>query len=68
MISFFQGVANFFSTVWDWFNQLFSFFGTVHDSFSACWSVFSDIGFSPLIAISGVFLSVLLISKIVSKG
>lgn len=68
MISFFQGVANFFSTVWDWFNQLFSFFGTVYDSFTSCWGVISDIGLPSLVAISGVFLSVLLISKIVSKG
>lgn len=67
MIEFFQGVANFFSTVWDWFNELFKFFDVVGDAFSSCYLILDDIGLSSIIGVLTAFLSVLLISKILGK-
>ena len=67
MFDFFQGVANFFSTIWNWFNELFKFFGVVNETFSSCYVILDNIGFSAIIGILAVFLSVLLISKILGK-
>lgn len=67
MIEFFQGVANFFTTIWNWFTELFKFFGVVRDTFSSCYVILDDIGLSSIIGILAVFLSVLLISKILGK-
>lgn len=67
MIEFFQGVASFFSTLWDWFNELFKFFDVVRDAFSSCFSILDDIGLSSIIGILAAFLSVLLICKILGK-
>lgn len=68
MFEFFDGVANFFSTIWSWFEELFKFFGVVNDAFSSCYAVLSDIGLSALIGLIGAFLSVLLITKILGKS
>lgn len=67
MIEFFQGVASFFSTLWDWLNELFKFFDVVRDVFSSCYSILDDIGLSSIIGILAAFLSVLLICKILGK-
>ena len=67
MIEFFQGVANFFTTIWNWFNELFKFFGVVRDTFSSCYVILDNIGLSAIIGILAVFLSVLLITKILGK-
>ena len=67
MFDFFQGVANFFSTIWDWFNELFKFFGFVDKTYSSCFVILDRIGLSAIVGILAVFLSVLLISKILSK-
>lgn len=67
MIEFFQGVANFFSTLWDWLNELFKFFDVVRDAFSSCSDVLDNIGLSAIIGILTVFLSILLIAKVLGK-
>lgn len=67
MIEFLQGVANFFSTLWDWFNELFKFFDVVEKTYSSCFDILNRIGLSEIVATLVVFLSVLLVSKILCK-
>ena len=67
MIEFLQGVANFFNTIWDWFNELFKFFDVVNDACSSCFSILDRIGLATIVGILAVFLSVLLICKILGK-
>lgn len=67
MIEFFQGVASFFSTLWDWLNELSKFFDVVRDTFSECYVVLDKIGLSAIIGTLTVFLSILLITKILGK-
>lgn len=67
MIEFFQGVANFFSTLWDWFNELFKFFDVVEKTYSSGLETLNRIGLSSIVGTLFVFLSILLISKILGK-
>lgn len=67
MIEFFQGVANFFTTIWNWFNELFKFFDVVEKTYSSSLEILNRIGLSAIVGILFVFLSILLISKILGK-
>lgn len=67
MFEFFQGTSNFFNSVWSWFSELFKFFDVVRNVFSSCCDILSDLGLLPIVGILTVFLSVLLISKILGK-
>lgn len=67
MFEFFQGVANFFSTMWEWFGELSKFFDVVRDSCASCYSILDSIGLTSIVGLLAAFVSILLIAKILGK-